>query len=223
MIQSSAKMNLIRSKSGILWLCLALVAVCAMSASAQSGRRQPKAPPAAPVPTPTPDPTPEPKKDDQQRSDLGFIIAADHHTNMNSFPWSYFDAAMAGCAGRLRSMSSAAVTVGQDDMSRGEAIKKAKGETTTYVVLMTLKLDEMTARSYDDLEVEFTVFAPKTAKVVVFGTAYQNVNQTGPIITAPTSRGASGALYREELLKRAGEMAADRILKALNLNVPIIH
>src|ERR1043165_3991073 len=101
MIQSSAKMNLIRSKSGILWLCLALVAVCAMSASAQSGRRQPKAPPAAPVPTPTPDPTPEPKKDDQQKSDLSFIIGADRYMNMNGFPLSYSDAVMAGCAGQI--------------------------------------------------------------------------------------------------------------------------
>lgn len=222
MIQSSAQMNRSGSKFLILSLCLALVALCAILAPAQSGRRQPKAPPAAPVPTPTPEPTPEPKKDDT-KSELGFIIGADRYSSMNSYPLSYSDAAMAGCAARLRSASSASVTIAQDEMGRGEAIKKAKAETDTYVVLMKLKLDEMTARSYDDLEVEFTVFAPKTAKVVVFGTAYQNVNQTGPIITAPTSRGASGPLYREQLLKRAGESAADRILKALNLNVPVLH
>jgi hypothetical protein len=195
-------MNLIRSKTSFLIICLALVAMCAITAPAQSGRRQPKAPAVAPVPTPTPEATPE----------------------LENYPLSYYDAVMAGCAGRLRSASSATVDVSQNDISRGDAIKKAKAETTTYVVLVKLKLDEMTARSYDDLEVEFTLFAPQTGKVVTFGTAYQNVNQTGPIITGPRSRGSSGAMYREQFLKRAGEDAAQRILKALHLDtVPIIR
>lgn len=108
-------------------------------------------------------------------------------------------------------------------MNRGEAIKKAKAETKTYVVLMRLVLDEMYARSYDDLEIDFVVFAPQTAKVVTSGRAYLNVNRKGPIVVAPTSRGSSGALYREELIRRAGENAGDRILKALNLNVPVLR
>jgi hypothetical protein len=215
-------MNLMRAKFQIVGVVLALVAFCAIAAQAQSGRRQPRTAPAAPVPTPTPEPTPEPKKQDKD-SDLGFIIAADRYTNMNSYPWSYFDAVMVGCAGRLRSGSSATVDIAQQDMNRSDAIKKAKGETTTYVVLIKLKLDDM-ASSYDDLEVEFTVFAPKTGKIVVFGTAYQNANQSGPIITRPNSRGRSGPLYREELLKRAGEDMGDRILKTLNLGgAPILH
>jgi hypothetical protein len=214
-------MKLTRAKSSVLVVCLALVAVCAIFVQAQSGRRQPKAPPAAPVPTPTPEPTPEPKKEDK-KSELSFILGADRYTNIQAFPWVYFDAAMTGCAGRLRSGSSATVTIADDDMNRGAAIKKAKAETTTYVVLFKLELDNM-ARSYDDLVVDFTVFAPQTAKVVVFGTAYQNANQSGPIITRPTSRGSSGPMYREQLLKRAGEDVAERILKALNLNVPVVH
>jgi hypothetical protein len=122
----------------------------------------------------------------------------------------------------LRSASSATVTVSQENMNRGEAIKKAKAETTnTYVVLIKLVLDQMYARSYDDLEVDFTVFAPKTGKVVVFGRSYQNVNRKGPIVVGPTSRGSSGALYREQLLKLAGEQAANRILKAMSLDVVI--
>jgi hypothetical protein len=215
-------MNLIRSKFHFVLVCLALVGVCAMFVQAQSGRRQPKTVPAAPVPTPTPDPTPEPKKDDDKKSDLSFIIGADRYMNMNGFPLSYSDAVMAGCAGRLQSASSATVDVAQADMNRGAAIKKAKAETTTYVVLVQLKLDQP-ARSYDDIVVDFTVFAPQTAKVVTFGTAYQNVNRSGPIVVGPNSRGSSGAMYREELLKRAGEDVAARILKALNLNVPVLH
>lgn len=208
-------------KSRILLFCLLAVAACAISAHAQSGRRQQKPPPAAPVPTPTPEPTPEPKKE-KEPSELGFIIASDNSSAFEVLPLSYYDAAMRGCADRLRSGSSASVTVSQGDMNRGEAIKKAKGETTnTYVVLIKLVLDRMYAKSYDALEVDFTVFAPKTGKVVVFGRSYQNVNRKGPIVVGPTSRGSSGALYREQLLRFAGEDAASRILKAMNLDVVI--
>jgi len=215
-------MNLSRFKTQFLALCVALFAVCAIAAYAQSGRRQPKPPPAAPVPSPTPEPTPQPKKEDKN-SELGFILAADRYSNIQSYPWIYYDAVMGGCAGRLRAASSATVTVAEEDMNRGAAIKKAKAETTTtYVVLFKLKLDEM-GGSYDDLEAEFTVFAPGTGKVVVFGTAYQNVNRRGPIVVGPTSRGSSGALRREQLLKYVGEDAGDRILKALHLSVPILH
>jgi hypothetical protein len=200
---------------------LLVVAACAISAHGQSGRRQPKAPPAAPVPTPTPEPTPPPKKE-KSDTDLGFIIASDHSSVFEVFPMSYYDAAMRGCGDRLRSGSSATITVSQGNMNRGEAIKKAKAETTnTYVVLIKLVLDEMYAKSYDDLEVDFTVFAPKTGKVVVFGRSYQNVNRKGPIVVGPTSRGSSGALYREQLLKFAGEQAADKILKAMGLDVVV--
>jgi hypothetical protein len=215
-------MNLNRSKTQFLVFCVALFVVCAIGGYAQSGRKQPKPPQAAPVPTPTPEPTPEPKKEDK-KSELGFIVASDRYTDMRAFPWVYFDAVMAGCASRLRSGSSADVTIAQESMNRGAAIKKAKAETTnTYIVLIKLRLDDW-ASSYDQLEADFTVFAPQTAKVVIFGTGYQNVNRTGPIITAPTSRGSSGGVYREQLLKRVGEDVGERILKALNLNVPVMH
>ena len=212
-------MNSKHCKSRVLLFCLLIVAACAIYTQGQSGRRQPKAPPAAPVPTPTPEPTPTPKKE-KSESDLGFIIASDNSSVFEVLPLTYYDAAMRGCADRLRSGSSATVTVSQGNMSRGEAIKKAKAETgNTYVVLILLVLDRIYAKSYDDLEVDFTVFAPKTGKVVVFGRSYQNVNRRGPIVVGPTSRGSSGALYREQLLKFAGEQAADKILKAMKLDV----
>ena len=216
-------MNLKRRKSPLLVVCFAVLAVCAVTVQAQSGRRQPKAPPAAPVPTPTPEPTPTPKSEKENENELGFIIGSDSFGTYEVLPLNYYEAAMRGCADRLRSGSSAHVTVAQDNMSRGDAIKKAKGETKTYVVLMKLVLDRMYAKSYDDLEVEFVVFAPQTAKVVTSGRTYLNVNRSGPIVTAPTRRGTTSALYREQLLKRAGEDAGERILKALNLNVPVLR
>lgn len=208
-------MNLKPYRAEFLVVCLLLVAACAVFVHGQSGRRQPKAPPAAPVPTPTPEPSPSPKQ--QQEAEFGFLIGTDRFT-YDSFPLGYYEVAARGCGDRLRSGSSARVDLAQGSMNRGEAIKKAKAESTTYVVLLRLLLDDLTARSYDDLELDFVVFAPQTAKVVTSGKTYLNTNRTGPIVVAPTTRGS--ALYREQMLRRAGEDAAERILKAMNLNIP---
>lgn len=213
-------MNLNTRKSQFLLFCLALLAVCAITVQAQSGRRKPNPPPSAPVPTPTPEPTPTPKPP-QKESDLAFILGADSMTAFNSFPLGYYDLVLQGCGDRLRTNSSAHVTIAQDAMSRGEAIKKAKGETKTYVVNLKFVLDDR-AQSLDQMELQFTVFAPQTGKVVTFFSGYLGTNRKGPVIVGP--RGSNGsAMYLEQLLRRAGEDAADRILDKLNLNVPITH
>jgi hypothetical protein len=188
--------------------------IFAVSVQAQSGRRQTKPAPAAPVPTPTPEPTPIPKKDDTP-AELVFLVATDYNPAPGSIPPSFQTAAQRGCADRLRARSSADVDAPHRDMSRGEAIEKAKKSTNTYVVLLSLKVDVM-ARSYDDLQLDFVVFAPGTAKVVTTGRSYVNNNRTGPVVVGPTSRLPSG-MYRESWLIKAGEEAADRILKKLNI------
>ena len=66
---------------------------------------------------------------------------------------------------------------------------------------------------------EFVVFAPQTGKVVTSGTAYSGGTRKGPIVVGPT-RTPGGPMYREQLLRRAGEEIGDRILKALNLDIP---
>lgn len=135
-------------------------------------------------------------------------------------PGVYYDAAVRGCADRLRKRSSADIDVAQQDMSRGDAIKKAKSDTKTYVVLIGLSYDSM-ARSQDDVTVDFVVFAPETAKVVTSGRSYLNSSRAGPLVVGPPSRGG-GPLYREQLFRIAGEDAADRILKAMKLGtIPI--
>jgi hypothetical protein len=194
-----------------------ILAFCALSAQAQSGRRHVRPEPAAPVPTPTPEPTPAPKKTEKQ-PELLFFLGADRNDSYANFPFSYYDAALHGCAARLRAGSSADVDVSQQSVTRGDAIKKAKAETSAYVVLMKLTFDSM-ARSNDDMVLEFVVFSPATAKIVVNGRSYLNGNRAGPLIVGPSSRGSTGALYREQMLKQAGEDAGNRILKALNLVV----
>jgi hypothetical protein len=198
---------------------IAVLLVCALAVQAQSGRRQVKPPPAAPVPSPTPEPTPIPKK--QVKNELVFFVGADRDSSYASLPFTYYDAVLQGCASRLRAGSSADVDVSDHDVNRGEAIKKAKGETKAYIVWLNLTVDSM-ARSYDELVLEYIVYAPQTAKVVTNGRTYLTGQRAGPVTVDPNARATRG-LYREHLLKKAGEEAGDRIVKALHLDVQIPH
>ncbi|HEU4507990.1 MAG TPA: hypothetical protein VFR78_07125 [Pyrinomonadaceae bacterium] len=196
--------------------CLIVILLCAVAAHAQSGRRQTKRPPAAPVPTPTPEPSPTAKTETKD-PELEIFLGADRDHNYGAVPWRFYDAALRGCADRLRQKSGVAVDVSQNSVSRGDAIKKAKSSDNTYVILIILTFDAM-ARSYDDLQLHFTVFAPTTSKVVTTGIEYLNGNRVGPVVAGRTSR-LPGAVYREEVIRHAGEQAADRSWKAINKRV----
>ena len=201
------------------FVTLLVIALCAWSVQAQSGRKHVKPTPAAAVPTPTPEPTPAPKKAEKV-SELLFYIGADRNDSYAMLSYAYYDWVVRGCGDRLRAGSSAGVEATDQSFSRGDAIKKAKSETKSYVVLLNLKYDNM-ARTDTELILEYIVFAPNTAKIVTQGRSYLNANRAGPVIVGPTSRGPNSELYREQLLRRAGEDAGDRILKALHLDVDI--
>jgi len=196
-----------------------VIALCVWTVQAQSGRKHAKPAPAAAVPTPTPEPTPAPKKAEKQ-SELLFYVGADRNDSYAMLSYAYYDWVVRGCADRLRAGSSAGVDITDKSFSRGEAIKKAKAESRSYVVLLNLKFNNM-ARQYEELILEFIVFAPGTAKIVTQGNSYPNANRSGPLIVGPSSRGPSSELYRERLLRQAGEDAGNRILKALHLDVTI--
>jgi hypothetical protein len=186
----------------------------------QSGRRQTKVEPAAPIPTPTPEPTPKTKAE-QKEPELIILVGADRNRSYTILPFTYYDAVLTGCASVLRRGSSAQVDVSTKDLPRGEAIKKAKGNAKNYVVLLELTADNMgsSSQNYDQLILTYIVFAPGTAKIATSGRTYENANRKGPVIVGPTG-GRTTALYRETLLKRAGEEAGERILRALHLNEP---
>ena len=197
-----------------------VIALAAWSVQAQSGRKHSKPAPVAEIPTPTPEPTATPKKTDKV-SELLFYVGADRTDTTAMLSFAYYDWAIRGCADRLRSGSSAGVDITDQSFSRGEAIKKAKSETKSCTVLLNLKFDNM-ARTDTELILEYIVFAPGTAKIVTQGHSYLNANRAGPIIAGPTtSRVPNNDLYREQIIRRAGEDAGNRILKALHLDVDI--
>jgi hypothetical protein len=200
-----------------------LILACSFAAYTQSGRRQTKPEPAAPIPSPTPEPTPKPKTEAKE-PELFFFVGADRSRSYSFYPSSYYDAVLSGCSEVLRHYSSAQVDVTDRELSRGEAIKKAKDSANTYTVLLELQEDAMSRSpgnsQYDQIQLEYVVFAPGTAKIVTSGRTYQNANRKGPVVIGPTGGGSTSGLYREVLLKRAGEEAGDRILRALHLIVP---
>jgi len=200
-----------------------LLLLSAFVVEAQSGRRQTKPPTAAPVPTPTPEATPSPKAQ-QKEPDIFFYIGVDRNHTYSYYPSSFYDAVLSGCAETLRNGSSAGIDVTQNDLPRGEAIKKSKASTNTYTVLLQLSDQTMggvsSSQRSDEIELEYVVFAPGTAKVLTSGRTFQNGARKGPVVVGPTGGGPTSGLYREALLRRAGQDAGERILHALHLNVP---
>jgi len=206
----------------LVCICISLVA-CAAVTHGQSGRRQQKVEPAAPIPSPTPEPTPPPKSE-KKEPELIILVGAERNGSFSYYPYSYFDAAIDGCSEALSKNSAARVDPTNNSLNRGDAIKRAKSDSKTYVVLLQLSAENTggaaaTTNSVNtQIEVGYTVFAPGTAKVVTSGRTYPGSNRAGPVIVGPTGGGSSSVLYQEQLLKRAGEDAGNRILHSLHLD-----
>ena len=197
-------------------LFLMIFVLCALSVQAQSGRRKIPPPPAAPIPTPIPEPTPTPKKE-EQKPELLFYVGTDRNVDSASIPLAFYTIAQRGCADRLRMKSGAEVDAPHGDLGRGKAIEKAKSSTNTYVVLLDLEFASMPTSS-NELQLDYTVFAPETAKVVLTGRSYINPNRAGPVTVGRT--GIPAGMFREAWIREAGEEAADKILKKINQRAP---
>lgn len=200
--------------------CLLFLTIVSICVYGQSGRRQNKSAPPPPVPTPTPEPTATPTPPAEDNS-VGFIVGVDRNSAYSYYPVTYYSAVLQGCADSLRRGSSARVEVSERDFDRGQAIKLAKTQTKTYVVFLQLgdgSINPSNSTSDRDLELEFVVFAPETAKVATGGRSYPNATRKGPIVVGPSSGRTTSTIYREQLLKHAGEEAGERILKSLHLN-----
>ncbi len=186
---------------------------------AQSGRRAPKS---APIPTPTPEATPSTKPAEKEKRSL--IIGIDSTDTFSRLPLYFYDGVLESCARRLREGSSVKLDV-QRNMNRGDAVKRAKAETETDVVLLQLRTDNIRSSSgnadLSQVYIEYVVFAPATAKLITSGNVYQrNFRTKGVIVPAPS--GQTNAVYAEQRLRQAAEEAADRILSSLHIGSPDI-
>lgn len=102
-------------------------------------------------------------------------------------------------------------------MSRSEAVKLAKDEQESYVVWLRVReiLKYGQPGTKNNAYIEFTVFAPGTAKVFTSGAAYPSSRDRNVILERRTSD-AEGDYY----LNRAAREAADRILEKFGVHSP---
>jgi hypothetical protein len=199
-------------------ILILLFAICSITALAQSGRRAPKSP-SVPAATPEPSPTPTAKKS-LDKPALPLIVGIDRQGLFANIPLYFYDTVLQSCADRLRDEPSVSVQTGSRDVSRGEAVKRAKAEKEGYVVLLDLRVDAYGGSSNADLSqiyIEYFIFAPQTAKQVSSGRVYQQAYRNRGGIPFPTS-GRGNASLAEYRLKQAARDAAERILGAVHVS-----
>jgi|RhiMethySRZTD1v2_1073278.scaffolds.fasta_scaffold500608_1 hypothetical protein len=197
-------------------ICLFTLAAFATLTSGQSGRKQKKADPQPPVQgvnqpeartVPEPEVSPDkPKEKEPGRSVM--VSTAMTDIGISSF---YPDTARRGCMEEFRSAMRTLQISEQRDQHRGDAIKAAK-EGERYVVWMEFQVDQMRTSNYG-FELRYTVFEPKTAKVV--GSGYGVPQQpAGPISLPPIGSGRTdvyadwaGRDVARQVMKRLGWVA----------------
>jgi hypothetical protein len=199
-------------------VCVGFVAIVV---EAQSGRKTPKRPDPLPEESPSPSPT---KKPEPEVPRVPLTVGINGSSGFSYLPNYFYDSALASCAERLREARSASVHVTGREMTRSDAVRIAKSQTDGFVVLLELKVDNMGAASsgqnisYEDLQLEYTVFGPEQGKVVTFGHTYPSAYRKGSIVALPTSRNST--VLAETLVKEAAKDAGSRILAALHLVLP---
>ncbi len=211
-----------------LWNCAKITAACLLITlfsalvGAQSGRRLAKAP--GSTPEATPEPKPDPKSASVEKPKVSITLGINGHEMFANVPIYFYDSVLASCGDRLRAAPSVTLDVSGRDMNRADAIRLAKAQKEGFVAFLELRTDGTAAavqnNNYDELYLEYFVFAPETAKTVTSGRAYQQVYKNRGVIMNPKTSGRNSTVYTEQLLKQAARDAADRILSALRLVLP---
>ena len=194
----------------------ALVALWALIAVAQSGRRSVKGSPSIAAPTETKEPEKKPAAADE-KPHLDLIIGASRADVFSGIPPYFSDSVLLSCSRRLSESRALRVDVVSRAMERSDAINSAKAAKEGYVVWLQLRSDSNVPGSdLSDVRIDYWVYESITAKVKNQGTTYQGAYRNGGGVISPRTRGNNPAIA-ESLLKDAARSAAERILKALHI------
>ena len=193
------------------WILLLLVlALISSITSAQSGRKQKKAPDLPPVqgvPTPSktpepptpdvaePDPEKEKEREKARASAKGLILGTDW-ADMNA-SMGVADYVRRACRRELVRVIRGLEVRDTGNMSRSDAVKMAKDEDRFYTVCLEF---QTFGSSY---EVRYTIYEPKTAKTLGVGSAQIYLDNSG----------RSSSYYYE----RAGRDLARQLINRLDL------
>lgn len=209
-----ARLQSRKSSTAAIVALFGLLVIFATTVVAQSGRRVHKQT-VIPAATPESSPTPVAKKSPEKPALIVFL-GIDARGSFSNIPLYYYDSVLKSCAERISGRSSIKVEISSRDMTRGEAVKRAKGEKEGYVVLLQLRSDGIDADRRNEepsrVYVEYFVFAPITARQVASGKTYQQVSGYKDVIVGRTTGNAAHIEYR---LKEAAREAGERILSFL--------
>ena len=197
-----------------------LFVLFALTALGQSGRRLSKSP-AVSVPTPEANQT-EKKPATNEQPKLNLIVGINRGEAFSGIPLSFYDSVLESCAKRLDDSRGVHVEVVTSEMTRGDAVHRARAEKEAYVIWLQLRTDSYSGtngNNPDDTYVEYTVFEPASAKVKTQGNCYPNSSRKG-VVVVPRTPGSSSIMITEGRLRAAAQEAAEKILKALHVALP---
>jgi len=173
----------------------------------------------------TPEPTTAPNKPAEKRkAAFTFIIGMDRYGDFSRIPLYVSTGVLHTCADRLDDPESVDVEVASRDISRADAVLRAKSEKEAYVVWLRLAPETLSGRtgSNDDpynVSIEYTVLAPTTAKQVTSGRTFPGAYRKGGVILSPKTSGVAG----DYQLNQAAKAAAERILDHFHVGVGGMH
>lgn len=223
-----------RSLITILTCTLVMVAAGSSAVLAQSGRRAPKSRnemPNNPPPSPPSDPPAQAPRIKAEPARLPIIVGGYKLDPSANFSLSFYDLVAGACINRLRESTALMVATG-GEMSRGEAINRAKREEESHVVWLELGAESEMGGTADigvgsvrptRIYVSYVIFTPGTAKVKSSGRVFSDTAGrvgTGRIGIGLPTRTRGGRLPAQYVLEQTGRDTADRVMNALNIPLP---
>ncbi len=195
-------------------MAMTMTSLLTAGAAAQSGRKQKRAetqPPVQGVNQPEartqPEPEPVPEESREQKKGPGIMIMTGMTDAM--IPLYFTDTASRGCVSELQRILRQAHDVREArNQTRSDAIKAAKEDPDYYIVLLELELDQF-GTSMMGVNLRYTIFEPKTAKVLGVGNGFPTQPSSGSPIPP------IGASRQQVYLDWAGRDVAYQVVKRL--------
>ena len=197
-------------------VCALFVIVCGVAIAAQSGRQVKKS---AAMPIPTPESSPTPKPVEKPKPAFTFIVGIDRHADFSRVSLSAYSGVLRNCADRLDDSLSVKAELASSDLTRADAVRKAKAEKEAHVVWLQLRANNLRGQTgveddpYD-VSIQYAVFAPTTGKQVTSGNVFPDAYRNRRIrVPSPT-------IDEDYYLNQAARGAAERILDHFHVRIP---
>ena len=199
-----------KRRKALAMVCVSMILSFSQAASAQSGRKNKNATaPQPPVTTETKTETPTNPPPKKAAPYATVIVGGDKFGTSMYVLSSYVDDAIKACIDRIKE-SSAIEAIGGGNMTRKEALDRAKKETTSYVLWLELRLEQDAVEN--SLSISYYLFAPKTAKILASGNVYLGNRsvRSGPVgVGIPSATKQMPIQYQ---IKEGGQEVADRVV-----------